>query len=306
MLNAQSFDGPVGSPGCKAISYDSTIIKSWATTVYETVRGPMDVAQPELGNASAGEPGMALGAAFTNGVVSLGDGGSITLGFNKAIKNNPGPDFAVFENGFSEAFLELAFVSVSSDGIHFYTFPAESESDTTLQINGFDALNCRNIYNLAGKYKAGFGTPFDLQDLTENPYLNLNSITHVRIKDVVGFLNPGFASRDSKGRKINDPYPTAYPTGGFDLDAIGVINESISYGQPAIWPNPITTNSIQISGLKTAETTDVQVIDTAGRIVGAWKSLTVDTSFQIDLPAGIYYAEFNTLGKVSSQKLVVL
>ena len=114
------------------------------------------------------------------------------------------------------------------------------------------------------------------------------------------------SGRDSKGRKINDPYPTAYPTSGFDLDAIGVINESISSSQPAIWPNPLTTNSIQISGLKTAETTDLKVINTSGRIVGAWKSLPVGASFQINLPAGIYYAQFNTLGKVSTQKLVVL
>ena len=30
---------------------------------------------------------------------------------------------------------------------------------------------------------------------------------------------------DSQGHQINDPWPTNFPTGGFDLDAVGVINE---------------------------------------------------------------------------------
>lgn len=160
----------------------------------------MDVAKPELGKVSAGEPEMALGAAMSNGVVSLGDGGSITLGFDPPIGNGPGPDFAVFENGFADIFLELALVSVSSDGVHFYTFPAESESDTTLQINGFGAINCRNVHNLAGKYKVGYGTPFDLQDLANVSQLDLNAITHVRITDVVGSMDEAHASKDSKGQ----------------------------------------------------------------------------------------------------------
>jgi hypothetical protein len=34
-----------------------------------------------------------------------------------------------------------------------------------------------------------------------------------------------YASYDSQGHQINDPWPTNFPTGGFDLDAVGVINE---------------------------------------------------------------------------------
>ena len=36
-----------------------------------------------------------------------------------------------------------------------------------------------------------------------------------------------YASYDSQRHQINDPWPTAFDigTGGFDLDAVGVINE---------------------------------------------------------------------------------
>ena len=32
---------------------------------------------------------------------------------------------------------------------------------------------------------------------------------------------------DSKGNVINEPYPTAFASGGFDLDGVGVVNEKI-------------------------------------------------------------------------------
>lgn len=43
---------------------------------------------------------------------------------------------------------------------------------------------------------------------------------------VAKWLNENdYASYDSQGHQINDPWPTDFPTGGFDLDAVGVINE---------------------------------------------------------------------------------
>jgi hypothetical protein len=44
----------------------------------------------------------------------------------------------------------------------------------------------------------------------------------VRIVDVVGSLTLG--SVDSLGNVVNDPYPTAFASGGFDLDAVGVLH----------------------------------------------------------------------------------
>ena len=62
--------------------------------------------------------------------VSLGDGGTVVLTFPQPIGDVPGPDFAVFENGFkafdNSFFLELAHVEVSSDGVNFYRFPSSS------------------------------------------------------------------------------------------------------------------------------------------------------------------------------------
>src|SRR6187549_3614475 len=66
-----------------------------------------------------------LGAGFSNGsldVLTLGEGGSVVLGFAVAIQDRPGADFSVFENGFGGSFgvfAEIAFVEVSTDGVSF-------------------------------------------------------------------------------------------------------------------------------------------------------------------------------------------
>jgi hypothetical protein len=46
----------------------------------------------------------------------------------------------------------------------------------------------------------------------------------VRVTDVVGSINPLFGTRDSLGNLINDPFPTATPSGGFDLNGVGVLH----------------------------------------------------------------------------------
>ncbi len=73
----------------------------------------------------------------------------------------------------------------------------------------------------------------------------MRAITHVKIVDVVGSVNPMFGSRDSKNNLINDPYPTPYPSAGFDIDAVGVLNsealglENVTLNV-SIFPNPST------------------------------------------------------------------
>ena len=57
-----------------------------------------------------------------------------------------------------------------------------------------------------------------------NPNVNVNDIRYVRIIDVIGSINPALGSRDSLGNLINDPYPTAFGSGGFDLNGVGVLN----------------------------------------------------------------------------------
>ncbi|MGQ9845943.1 MAG: DUF4465 domain-containing protein [Bacteroidales bacterium] len=224
-----------GQPGSTAIHTDSSIIKSWAKGI-ELYRGWVKISDTTVyyngsNKASFGYPSLALGKAQENSfhVVSLGDGGIATLTFDRPIKNGPGPDFAVFENGFSDTFLELAFVEVSSDGERFVRFPAVSLTQTTTQVGGFGNLDPTNIHNLAGKYRQGYGTPFDLNDIIDSSNIDLNNIRFVRIIDVVGSIDSTYATYDSQGHKINDPWPTPYHTCGFDLDAIGIINAADSF-----------------------------------------------------------------------------
>jgi len=48
----------------------------------------------------------------------------------------------------------------------------------------------------------------------------------VKVIDVIGTIDPQYASRDSFGNIVNDPYPTPFGSCGFDLDAVGVINQA--------------------------------------------------------------------------------
>jgi hypothetical protein len=239
------FAPPAGHVNTTAIHKDSSAFVDWAINCV-VVRGKKDIAVQGSDTTSVGTAANALGKADGNQVVSLGDGGSATLSFNAAIYNGAGADFAVFENAFNATFLELAFVEVSSDGQHFFRFPSESLSDTTIAVGSFGSIDARNIHNLAGKYQSQYGTPFDLDDLLGTPGLDVNNVTHVRIVDVVGSLDPNYATRDSQGRKINDQYPTAFPSGGFDLDAVGVIHtqavglKELAKEKLNLYPNPAT------------------------------------------------------------------
>ncbi|NEQ77568.1 MAG: calcium-binding protein [Okeania sp. SIO2C9] len=167
--------------------------------------------------------------------------GEITLTFDSGISNGAGADFAVFENGFNNLggiFAELAFVEVSSDGVNFARFPSDSLTEQPL--GSFDVIDPTQVYNLAGKhvnnasefegefFGSSWGTPFDLDDLVNDPLVtsgavDINAIRFVRIVDIPG--NGSFL--DATGDPIFDPWTTAPPTatsGGFDLEAIGVIN----------------------------------------------------------------------------------
>jgi hypothetical protein len=219
------FAPPAKQIGTTAIAKDSSIFVSWASAA-SLNRGPRDISLPSAGLAEVGNENAALGiAGSNNGVVSLGDGGSIVLSFTQAITNQKGFDFAVFENSFSNTFLELAFVEVSSDGKTFVRFPATSYSDTSTQTDAFGSTDSRMIHNLAGKYEANFGTPFDLEELKDSSKIDINQITHIKIIDVVGSLDPNYATRDIRGVMINDPWPTNFGSSGFDLDAVGVIHQ---------------------------------------------------------------------------------
>lgn len=212
------------------IDKDDPRIVGWAVEVTSLIRGPQSIANPTGPLANFGTAANALGPAEGTSfdVVSLGDGGSITLTFDLAITDGPGTDFAVFENGFLSGggvLAELAHVEVSSNGIDFVRFPSVSLTQTDTQVGGFGVLDPTNIYNLAGKHVAGRGTEFDLSEVAGlSPLVDVSFITHVRIVDVVGSIDPQYASYDSRGVAINDPWPTPFGSSGFDLDAVAVMN----------------------------------------------------------------------------------
>lgn len=214
-LMTQVYAGPyspaAGQAGSTAIRAADGVVVSWATDVVAYSPGAevdpmwMDTTQ-------------ALGPAEGNSfdVVSLGQGGSITLSFGQPIPNRAGPDFAVFENAFSDGFLELAFVEVSSDGVRFVRFPVRSL--TASGVGTYGTLDPTNVDGFAGTFRQGYGTPFDLSDLAATASFDPEAVIQVRLVDVVG----SGSTRDEAGRQIFDPYPTM-GSAGFDLDAIGVL-----------------------------------------------------------------------------------
>lgn len=223
---AGPFPPAADTAGSDAIAGVDARFTLWASGA-EVVRGPANIAAANPIEVGFGEEANALGPPDATPsepytVVSLGDGGSATLTFSQPFGDVPGPDFAVFENAFNNSFLELAHVEVSSDGIHFFRFPSISVTPASANLGEGGVVDPTNVHNLAGKYRAGFGTPFDLAELAAfSPALDIQRITHVRVVDVVGTNDPAFGSRDSTGAMVIDPYPTNFFTGGFDLDAVG-------------------------------------------------------------------------------------
>jgi hypothetical protein len=292
------FAPQAGVTGSTAIPASSPLIKSWAASC-SVNRGYIDIAQPGQGYVSAGDT--ALGIGSSDGfIVSLGDSGTALLSFVKPIYDGPGPDFVVFENGFPDpvnpnmAFLELAFVEVSSDGINFFRFPATSNSQLDSQVAGAGVyMDASRINNLAGKYIGSYGTPFDLQELSGTTGLDVNQVRFVRLVDVIGSIT-GQGSVDNMGQRINDPYPTNFPTGGFDLDAVGVINEDATgiaewntKSALSIFPNPATDRisiNASIPGMLTVSLTDL-----SGKVLLSG-SVSANDQFSLEcLRAGVYF-----------------
>lgn len=293
MVFAQ-YPPPAGNIGSTAIHKDSSVFTAWATHCY-VIRGWQHAGDTSLGKASAGDSSMACGMAGTNGIVSLGDGGMAVLTFEKPVYNGPSWDFAVFENSFDGLFLELAFVEVSSDGVNFFRFQAHSLTDTLVQKAAFDTLDAGKINNLAGKYQGMYGTPFDLQELEGNAGLDINYITHIRIADVTGSLLSEFASYDTAGNKINDPWPTAFPSGGFDLDALGVIhqnNSSVAETKKEkllLYPNPCS-ETLHVVTENNSMIGEISICDMQGRILMSREISGGSVSFGTEgLCSGIYF-----------------
>jgi hypothetical protein len=162
--------------------------------------------------------------------------GYLTVTFPNGIRNGSGHDFAVFENGFAYPaapylLAELAYVEVSTDGTNFARFPSISTNTTWAGTFGqaFGGFDATKIHNLAGKHVAGFGTPFELDDLLNDSLVlgglvDLTNIQYLRLVDIPG--NGAFL--DSQGNPILDAWMTS-GSGGFDFRlgvglGVGVMN----------------------------------------------------------------------------------
>ncbi|MBL7187102.1 MAG: DUF4465 domain-containing protein [Phycisphaerae bacterium] len=186
--------------------------------------------------------------------------GQITLSFAEPIRQGAGYDFVVFENAFissadwsgdslaGQMFAELAYVEVSSNGVDFVRFPSVSLTEEL--VGRYGTIEISNAYNLAGKHPNAngicTGTPFDLKEIADDPdvvstLVDINDIRYVRIVDVPGsgdFYDDAVLHIDSATWGVWDFYAdnhpiydawdasmAADPSGGFDLEAVGVLRE---------------------------------------------------------------------------------
>lgn len=309
--NIVSYAPQVGFGTNDAINKDDLKIKSWASGC--TIQtGWVDINNKNLGKPSFGTTASGIGKSDGN-LVSLGDSGVAILTFDNPIKNGSGPDFAVFENGFlyqnaGLAFLELAFVDVSSDGTNYFRFPATSNTQIQTQIAGFEYLDATKINNLAGKYLANYGTPFDLEELKTVPGLDVNNITHVKITDVIGSISPFYASYDSNNNVINDPYSTTFSTSGFDLDAVAVLNqvgenniaESID-NKLKIYPTILKSGEkIHILG---EDILSIKIINSTGQNIDFQANKNEITLNSIS--KGMYLLQIHESNKIYTQKFMI-
>lgn len=293
---------PEGTP---AIHRDSSIISGWASQI-EIIRGYINIADTAQTFTSGditsnkawfGAPENALGKADGQ-LVSFGDAGYAIIQFEAPLINAPGPDFAVFSNAmfsppnqFSKSFVEPAFVEVSSNGTDFERFPAISYMQTETQVSSFEAVEWELYQNFAGLFPVFYGVPFDLEDI-EGTVVNINNITHVKIIDAVGCINPEFATYDSEGNIVNSAWPTPFHTGGFDLDAVAVINSANSiytkqFDMINIYPNPASDFLI----IENRRNTELAIYDVSGNKL--FRCNNGEETINIgNLEPGMYFIKF--------------
>ena len=301
---AQTYPPQAGESGSTAIYKDDPLFVAWATGITVT-RGYKDISNPGLGYVTAGEPEYALGPP-TGEVVSLGDRGVAILTFDLPVKNGPGFDFAVFENG-SSGYLELATVEISSDGIHYFKFSTHSLTQTLVQIGSFGTPAAENLDNIAGKYIGTYGTPFDISKAPNHPLLDKNSIKYIKITDVVGSINPQYGTPDNFGNMINDSFPTPFDAGGFDLQAVGVIHQATASvnaldEEPVIiYPNPFR-DFLYIRN-ESGALLEVTVYDIYGKLWIHQERAISEIRTSV-LPPGVYLLELKKESEKIIQKVI--
>jgi hypothetical protein len=199
--------GPTSSEAGAAGDSEPVCASRFATAVVSFTAGPgPTTGQSDLPDIVLGPPKGGGTIAGSLDVATLGNGGSITLGFAPSvIVDRPGPDFIVFENPFdvngdpTKPFAELATVEVSDDGQTFHAFPCTATSYPYGSCAGWHPVLANadtNTIDPTDPAVAG-GDAFDLADL------GVRQARFVRITDRV------------------DQTGTA---GTFDLDAVSIVH----------------------------------------------------------------------------------
>lgn len=188
--------GAGGGPGCSR----------FVTGAIQHIFGSgQDTGQDLFPAPILGPPKGAGCCAGSSDVVSLGDGGTVTVEFAGAkIVNGPGPDFIVFENPFNvggdpqNPYAELASVEVSEDGVTWSGFSCTATKYPYEGCAGWHPVLANaesNTINPTDPAVAG-GDPFDLEDI------GVAAARYVRITDRADLSTV------------------------FDLDAVSIVNAS--------------------------------------------------------------------------------
>ncbi len=173
----------------------------FASEVVEVHYGPgQDFGREAMPDIALGPPQGAGASQGSLDVVSLGNGGSIVLGFGLGrIVDGPGADFVVFENAFESGagiFAELATVSVSADGTTWHAFACDAVAPPYGSCAGHHPVYLAGDDGAFDPGESG-GDAFDLAAL------GVPEARFVRIVD----------REDLQGL-----------AGVFDLDAVGIVN----------------------------------------------------------------------------------
>lgn len=205
-------------------------------------------------NVLGGPRGAGLGSGSLH-VLTIGAGGSLTLGFDVTICDGPGADFTAFENGFlfgpvfgGSVFAECAFVEVSTNGVDFARFPVKYYAPTAngtpmgslAGLCGGMPVLANVLTNTISPFDpvVSGGESFDLADLAQDPLVvagvvDLQAIHFIRFADVVAGVDldvngkpiPGGATADLDAVAVL--HHTAEPAGGpvcdFWIDAAGIL-----------------------------------------------------------------------------------
>ena len=137
-----------------------------------------------------------------------------------------------------------------------------------------------------------------MDDLAGYTNLNTNQITHIRIVDAVGSINPHYGTTDRYGKIINDPYPTDFASGGFDLGGVAILNGWTPSGisennhlQINVYPNPCT-DFVMIDN---QEGKSAILYNALGQVI---MNFTISNSQEKismkDLNSGVYYLQVGT------------